>query len=272
MLEVLTKYWGFYMVATPDANEVGVRDLRNALDDLTAYSAWMSDLKPINVAERAAQADINSRITSKQLRKVLAARVVVFELFLELAIQVDGILQERHKRIWLLFQLSDTPIRSIAGPHPFVRIIRCLHHASSTALDTLIYRLGDIQNKYLQSSDFILGLDEAQWAFREYPRSFVSSTDPAIFRSIIREVVKVFTKWSIKLIVSGTGVSQNDLEEAMASGVSKAQAIKMFHKLGMFDTMPKLRSFVGRYVPAYILESDSGHRLQQRMREYLLGR
>ena len=40
----------------------------------------------------------------------------------------------------------------------------------------------------------------------------------------------------------------------------------------MFDTLPKLKSFAERYVPAYILESDSGHRLQQRMREYLLGR
>ena len=276
MLEVLTKYWGFYIVTTPDWNGVGVSDLRNALDDLAQYSEWMSDLKTVNVAERATQERTNSQITSKQLRKVLAARVVVFDLFLELAIQADGTLQEKHKRIWLLFQLSDTPIRSVTEPtepHPFVRIIdRCLGHASSTALDTLVNRLGGIRSKYLQSPLFILGLDEAQWAFRKYPRSFISSTDPAIFRSIIREVVKVFTKWPIKLIVSGTGVSRKDLEDSMVSGVSKAQPVEMFHELGMFDTLPKLRSFVERYVPAYILESDSGHRLQHRMREYLLGR
>jgi hypothetical protein len=36
--------------------------------------------------------------------------------------------------------------------------------------------------------------------------------------------------------------------------------------------LPKLESFVERYLPASILESDSGHRLQKRMREYLLGR
>ena len=72
--------------------------------------------------------------------------------------------------------------------------------------------------------------------------------------------------------MSGTNVSRKDLEDSMLSGVSKAQAVEMFHELGMFDTLPKLRSFVERYVPAYILESDSGHRLQQRMREYLLGR
>ena len=273
MLEVLTKYWGFYLVATPDPNGVGVQDLRNALDDLTEDSSWVSDLKTVDVAFRATQESINSQITSKQLRKVLAARIVVFRLLLQLAIQADGKVQEKHKRIWLSFQLSDTLIHFSAQPHPFVLIIRkCLVHASSAALDTLVGRLVDIRVEYLQNSHFILGLDEVQWAFRKYPRSFISSTDPTMFRSIIREVLKVFTKWPIKLIMSGTGVSLNDLEDSMASGVSKTRAIKMFHKLGMFDTLLKLKSFVERYVPPHMLESDSGHHLQQRMREYLLGR
>ena len=30
-MEALTKYWGFYFVATPDVNGVGIRDLRDAL-------------------------------------------------------------------------------------------------------------------------------------------------------------------------------------------------------------------------------------------------
>ena len=119
----------------------------------------MSDLEKVGVAERAAQENINSQITSKHLRKVLAARVV----FLQLAIQADGILQEKHKRIWLLFQLSDTPIRFSTKPHPFVWIInRCLGHASSTALDALVVRFGGIRCKHLQSSRFILGRGEAQ--------------------------------------------------------------------------------------------------------------
>jgi len=32
-----TKYWGFYMVAVPDANGVGVRDFQDALDDFALY-------------------------------------------------------------------------------------------------------------------------------------------------------------------------------------------------------------------------------------------
>jgi hypothetical protein len=182
-------------------------------------------------------------------------------------------LQEKHKRIWLLFQLSDELAPLGEELHPFVSIIkRCLRHASSEALDTLVGRLGAIRHKYLSGLRFILGLDEAQRASRMYPQSFISSTNPDRFRSIIHEIVRVFIKWPIKLIMSGTSVSLKDFECAMASGVAKSEAVRVFHKLGMFDTLPKLKSFVERYVPASILESDSGHRLLQRMREYLLGR
>jgi hypothetical protein len=60
---------------------------------------WVSHLEYVHIGERTAQENINSRIASEHLRKVLAARVVFFQLFLQLAIQVDGTLQEKHKRI-----------------------------------------------------------------------------------------------------------------------------------------------------------------------------
>jgi hypothetical protein len=257
----------------PDVVGVGVRDLQDALDDFAQYSPWRSDLKTVDPEERVDQEELNRQIASKHLRKVLAARIVVFQLFLQLAIQVDGRLQEKHKRIWLLFQLSDD-LHPFSGLHPFVQIIRnCLRHASSDALDALIGRLINIRRDILSGSHFILGLDEAQRASRLYPRSFISSTDPDKFRSIIREVVKVFTKLPIKLVVSGTGLSLAELQEAMASGVSKPfEAVKLFHKFGMFDTWPKLKLYLERYIPASVLESVSGRRLQQRMPEYLQGR
>ena len=57
----------------------------------------------------------------------------------------------------------------------------------------------------------------------------------------------------------------------MASGVSKRASVQLFHNLGMFDTWQNMKLFVDCYIPAYILESDSGHRLQKRTREYLQG-
>lgn len=271
MLEGLTKYWGLYMVASPDINGVGIRDVQNALDKIGEYQDWESDLRCFSPKQRAAQHDLNRRIASKELRKVLAARIVVFELFLQLAIKVDGAIQEKHKRIWLLFQLYN-PSETW---HPFLRIIdKCLSKASSDALDTLVNNLNHIRETYLpHRSNFILGLDEAQQATRLYPYSFISSNSDTVFRSIMCAIVEVFTKSPIKLVVSGTGLSLVELQEAMASGVSKpAHNVLVYHQLGMFDTWQRLRPFLERYIPRFFLESPSGLRLQNRMREYLLGR
>lgn len=108
MLESLTRYWGFYFVAVPDVSGIGIRDLQNALDEVGEYCEWTSDLTSLlSSAQRVDQSEVNSAIASNLLKKVLAARIVVFELFLELVVQIDGSLQENHKHIWLLFQLFD---------------------------------------------------------------------------------------------------------------------------------------------------------------------
>jgi hypothetical protein len=73
--------------------------------------------------------------------------------------------------------------------------------------------------------------------------------------------------------VSGTGLSLGDLHDSAASGVSKlGVGVKVFYKLGMFNTWSKLNDFLERYIPTSFLESPSGYRLQQRIQEYLLGR
>ena len=116
MLEGLTKYWGFYLVAVPDANGVGINDFAEALAQFTEYWEWVTDLRSLDVTRRAAQDEVNSRIASRHLRRVLAARIVVFRLFLQLAIQVDGTLQEKDRRIWLWFQLSGVVLRRLSQP------------------------------------------------------------------------------------------------------------------------------------------------------------
>ena len=177
MLEGLTKYWGFYFVAIPDVNRVGVRDFKDTLNRFAEDEEWIPDLRRLPPGERVLQNRHNSQIASKHLRRLLAARIVVFQLFLQLAIEVDGELLEKHKRIWLLFQLSDR-LGPYAGIHPFVQITRkSLRHASNEALIILVERLDDILGKYLPRSHFIIGLDEAQRAARLYPCSFILGVD-----------------------------------------------------------------------------------------------
>jgi hypothetical protein len=273
MLECFTRYWGFYFVAAQDINEVGVRDLQEALDD---GAEGITDLRSLPPKERADPNKENRKIASTVFKKLLAARMVIFELFLELAIKVDGVLEEKHKRIWLLFQLFDNLDPRARTEHPFLRIMRnCLNGASADSLDILVGRFDDIRTRHspLLQSCFIIGLDEAQAAVRMYPSCFVSSSGSGTLQSIVRDIVRVFTDLPIKLVVSGTGLSLGDLHDSAASRVSKlGVGVKVSYKLGMFNTWSKLKKFFERYIPTSILESPSGYRLQQRIQEYLLGR
>ena len=92
----------------------------------------------------------------------------------------------------------------------------------------------------------------------------MSFNSDGVFLSIIREIVKVFTRSPIKLVVSGTGLSLAEIEDTMASGVSNL--------LERRPTRLKLKLFLERYVPVFILNSSSGYRLQQQIRKYLQGR
>jgi hypothetical protein len=148
----------------------------------------------------------------------------------------------------------------------------CMSRGSLVALQRTATRLHQIRNTYLDSY-VMMGLDEAQWATRLHPRAFLSSTNREKYRSSIREFSKIVTQLNVRLVVSGTGLSQDDVEDALASGVAKTnESVALVHKLGMFDTWPKLKPFLECYVPASFFSTPSGRRLEVRIREYLLGR
>ena len=77
-MESLTKFWGFYFVAVPDANGVGVQDLRDTLLGVARYYEWVPDLRPLSPQKRVIQSQLNSRIASHLFKKALAARLMVF--------------------------------------------------------------------------------------------------------------------------------------------------------------------------------------------------
>ena len=266
-------YWGFYFTVLPDRRGVGAGDLEYALAEVASDPRWTEDLRLLHDAgERVGKSHANSLIASRPLKKVLAARIVVFELFLKLAKDLDGELEERHKRAWLFFQLSN-PQANPSDSHPFVHIMKsCLHQASTHALNKLIDRFGALRQKHMPRTHFIAGVDEAQVAVRLSRHSFVSSSSDQVYRTILREIAKTFSIEPIKLVVSGTGITLEDLRDSVASGVSKPATVILHHNLGMFDTWSKLQSFLERYIPSSFLETIPGGVLKQRIREYLLGR
>jgi len=70
--------------------------------------------------------------------------------------------------------------------------------------------------------------------------------------------------------VSGTGLSLEEVEDALTSSVRKPPGqFETFVELGMLDDP---EATMRQYIPPFILESMSGKSLQLRIREYLPGR
>ena len=246
-----------------------MNDLEMALHDI---GYWLNDLRLFEGNTRDKMNRSNINLFRAEIRKVLAARVVVFDLFLQLAIALDGSLRPEHQRLWLMFQLSNR-LPQLKTMHPFVRMMRCLDCASDRALSTLFYRLEDIHSRHFPSSRIIFALDEAQQAMRLYRHSFLSSSNPTKFRSILPQIVRVFLRLSVKVVVSGTWLSYEEVEDPQGFGVGKPPGqFRIFNNLGMFDTRLKLEATLRRYIPPSFLESDSGKHLLQRIWEYLPGR
>ena len=61
----------------PDINRIGIPDLADALAKMAQDRRRVSDLRGLSPDKRAGQNDLNSRIAWKQLRTILAARIVV---------------------------------------------------------------------------------------------------------------------------------------------------------------------------------------------------
>jgi hypothetical protein len=203
--------------------------------------------------------------------------VVVFEQFLELAIQMDGHLQQRHKHPWLTFQLSNLLDPNDCDIHPSNKID--LGGAAPDALRTPVrQRLSTIRTKsFHHDPRFFFVLDEAQVAARSSPSAFVSSKDLSKPRSILRAIIDVWvalTLPNIPFIVSGTGLSLDTVDEVFSSGVGKpaAQGFYVFHDVGSFDTKESQRTYLDHYIPQSLLTSIAGIALCKRMFDWLLGR
>jgi hypothetical protein len=263
-----------------DTNRVGVGDMQAALSAVSNYPDWTGDLRHCAADRRHILEESNRAIATKVLMKMLAARVVVFELFLKLAVELDGRLQKKHKLAWLMFQLSNVLNPSDRSRHPFIQVnVDCLGGAAPEALQTLVGRLEAIRTRYFRDApDFFFVFDEAQVAAESSPHAFISSIDGAKYRSKLREVIRVSADLNIptiKFIVSGTGLFLETINEVLASGVGKPATdggFDLFHDVGSFGTEESQRAYLDRYVPQSVLTSSSGHILCRRMRSWLLGR
>jgi hypothetical protein len=192
--------------------------------------------------------------------KVLATRVVMFEHFLELAVQMDGHLQEQHKHAWLMFRICD-----ILDPdmHPVIEIIVAgLVGAETYTPREIVRRVSALRNKYFHHDPrFFFVLDEAQVSAGSFPCAFMSSRNNSKPQSIFCEIINVWANLNfamVNFIVSGTGLFLDAVNEVLSSGVGKQAAKKfdVFHDVGSFNTEKSQRAYWDQYVPQAFLTSS----------------
>jgi hypothetical protein len=259
------KVWcvtGDFTSAQTQPDGVGSKDVEELLVDLKKQH-FLRDL-PL---DGTTQADINAAVDT-QCSILLIARTYVFWYFLDYVSQscsyqeASGFTDE-HKETWLLLQ---------AVPELALQSSFDIFHFISSEIRALALDLKDREN-YLAAvkrsihinhgidvHDLFCIIDEAQSPTEMYEEYFVSEKNQAISCPVLSEMVRSLSSHMPKLIVSGTGLSMQAVEEVLGSAAAKVSAPKIhrFTNLGAFDGSEDQLRYMAKYVPPLFLKGVKG--------------
>lgn len=229
--EGLSRYWGFYFVATQDSNGIGSRDLQSMIDIMPSIPGWTSNIFKHRSEEGEMRANkeshaTNERIASTRISRVLLARWLIFEAFVNVSKKLNkGNLGEGLRHDWLLFQIHPPVMDN--GFDPFLALADgCLAGVDGDVLRTLHLQVGPkkvLGSTFKDQDSFVYVLDEAQAAGSQHTEAFVDVSGEVsrpVLRPIIRQLAESDRR-DVKIIVSGTGFSLELFKTALASSVSK---------------------------------------------------
>lgn len=261
LLEGLCKKWGFYFTANNSRDRVGSSDVYYALRSVDLVSL------PPEGYEKTLESNVAS--ARRRFLFVLYIRSLTFRVFLDCAIQVDGGLNEEHKRRWLLFQLRSD---QLVGHDRFGLLADELVGTHSDYLDRLISsELGYIR-WLLDPSPIFCVLDEAQLLATMYNNCF-RSDDGDEPRPIIRPITQLWSVYMPSLIISGTRTPIKVMEDAHGSAVAKLpHPLTIITNIGAFNDGKGQLEYLKQYLPPGYLDTDQGKRLVPRLTYWLRSR
>ncbi|KAL5514165.1 hypothetical protein ACEPAG_2253 [Sanghuangporus baumii] len=256
LFEDLTKRWGFYFTTIVDdaSNRLGSVDMESTIKKFIPRSRCFTDNHAVLDAEhKDAAFSRNHYIAERRVYQVLRARILIFEHFLRLL-----------------------PI-SLLGRDVFQILSENLKDASDEYLMTANYKIHHyllrLQEKFDLGDDFYLILDEAQRALGSLDACFRSEQNREIRRPVLRPIIRAWKDaTSFPVIVSGTGLSIDIINEARASTVMKLKAFRRATETGAFDTENRQREYILRYMPPHLAETESGSAFLKRAWNYARGR
>ncbi|KAJ7154588.1 hypothetical protein C8R46DRAFT_1227424 [Mycena filopes] len=196
MLEGLCLYWGFYFVSVVDTNYLGSYDLENTIGSSIPNSpGFVRDLSTTaGPTEYMLALEKNRSIASKRFTEVLLARIIIFQLFIEIIQDCTNILDSEAKKLWLLIQLHPSRLGYPGGDF-FVELATALRDSPTEWLQSEVStRLAKARSwcfKDFTSVPFFLVLDEAQHAARTHFSAFRSENQNPIHRPVLREITSL---------------------------------------------------------------------------------
>ncbi|KAF9552856.1 hypothetical protein CPC08DRAFT_822630 [Agrocybe pediades] len=300
LLEGLCENWGFYFTSLVDSSLLGSSDVQNSIKVHVPDSPrFRSILPPAGSAGYEGALKTNREIASRIFRRIFLARLIIFNLFAETmtkSIKENGgvaedprvymarwlLLQLRpsfvHPQVWdifdeLSFKLSGAPDSFInSKTKSLLTNVRtlCSNISSGSSSTTSQMSTSDTA----QTPLFCV-LDEAQHAATQHNTSFRSDQNNA-HRPILREIVKAWEGQSfgqgVFMVVAGTGISKDVVDQAMASAIMKDSKYRWCSDTGAFDCKEVQQRYLQKYLPRRLLQSDAGIRLLERVWYWLHGR
>ena len=294
LLEGLCDHWGFYFTSLVDSSLLGSSDVQNSIRSYIPDSpGFRATLPPADSPDHKIALQTNRDHAGRIFSRLFLARLFIFDLFVQIMKQSrPSEPSEFHAAVyrkrWLLFQLQPSLL------HPqvwdiFDELIGKLSPASESYVNgttkTLLIRIRQRLTEMPESRHHHLSdtsqtplfcvLDEAQYAATQHSNAFKSDTGNAS-RPILREIVKAWESQSsghgIFMVVAGTGISKDVVDQAMASAIMKESKYRWCSDTGAFDDLDEQRRYIEKYLPPSFLSSNSGMRLIQRIGYWLRGR
>jgi hypothetical protein len=279
LLEGLCENWGFYFTSLIDSSMLGSSDVQNAIRTRVPDSpTFHPNLPPAGSATYEASLDANRKIANRVFRQIFLARLYIFHSF-ALLMRANGGDYQPYKSRWLFLQLQP----SVVHPHVwdiFDDLSCRLSRASDAFINSRTMELLTSIRSLCSTADtpmtpLFCVLDEAQYAATQLQTSFRSDHNGA-HRPILREIVRAWESQSsgrgVFMVVAGTGISKDVVDQAMASAIMKDSRYRWCSDTGAFDHIDIQEAYLRKYLPPKYLEEDAGKRLLERVWYWLHGR
>ncbi|KAJ3859927.1 hypothetical protein EV359DRAFT_50111 [Lentinula novae-zelandiae] len=286
VLEHLCTNWGLYLTCHNDSH-IGSKDMSTTISSIEDSPSFMNTLPLSPSIEFSQVLNTNNQLVSCEVLSTLLARFYVLRQFLVTLVKMEeDIRQPLHICNWLQLQLHpNLLLRPEESGDIFAQlrdhIMRIIDFSLPVNEIVLKSLLTDVlaEIRSILPSDLVIVLDECQFAAHSLRNAFCLD-DWISKRPLLHQIVKclngVFNgnllDLAVTFIFTGTGLSKNDITDALSSVVAKTPLCKDMNDTGAFDDIDIQQKYIGEYFPLHIWQSNQFPRLSQRIFCWLQGR